>query len=146
MASRWLLETEPGEYSFGDLVRDRQTAWDGVMNAADPRFRRFDLVRLPRLSVMPVPEPLWRAILLKTKAVDLFDATVAEPPLRDRVEQIQAIGLSHVPEDSWPTRRLSACRAAASTTRGRRGGEEAAMKPEVARILREADVDPLEAG
>jgi predicted RNA-binding protein with PUA-like domain len=30
---------------------------------ADPRFRAFDLVRLPRLSVMPVPPPLWRALL-----------------------------------------------------------------------------------
>lgn len=30
---------------------------------ADPRFRAFDLVRLPRLSVMPVPEHLWEATL-----------------------------------------------------------------------------------
>jgi predicted RNA-binding protein with PUA-like domain len=30
---------------------------------ADSRFRGFELVRLPRLSVMPVPEPLWRALL-----------------------------------------------------------------------------------
>ncbi len=39
MASRWLLKTEPGEYSFDELVR------------------------LPRLSVMPVPDPVWDAIL-----------------------------------------------------------------------------------
>jgi len=131
MPNRWLLKTEPGEYSFEDLTRDGQTRWDGVRNAlalrhlsairqgdvlliyhtgtvravvglaqavsepypdptqtdprlavvdvapvrqlpgpvpltaikADPRFRGWDLVRLPRLSVMPVPEPLWRAIL-----------------------------------------------------------------------------------
>jgi predicted RNA-binding protein with PUA-like domain len=29
----WLLKTEPSEYSFGDLVRDRKTAWSGVKNA-----------------------------------------------------------------------------------------------------------------
>jgi predicted RNA-binding protein with PUA-like domain len=28
----WLLKTEPGEYSFEDLVRDRVTAWTGVSN------------------------------------------------------------------------------------------------------------------
>jgi predicted RNA-binding protein with PUA-like domain len=131
MSNRWLLKTEPGEYSFEDLLREGRTAWDGVTNAlalrhlravrpgdalliyhtgtvrvvvgearavshpypdpakadprfvvvdlvpvrqlpapvplarikADPRFREFELVRLPRLSVMPVPAPLWRALL-----------------------------------------------------------------------------------
>lgn len=33
---------------------------------ADPRFRAFELIRLPRLSVMPVPAELWRAILALT--------------------------------------------------------------------------------
>jgi predicted RNA-binding protein with PUA-like domain len=28
----WLLKTEPSEYSFEDLVRDRETAWTGVTN------------------------------------------------------------------------------------------------------------------
>jgi predicted RNA-binding protein with PUA-like domain len=129
--NRWLLKTEPGEYSFDDLVREKRTVWDGVANplalkhlrairrgdelliyhtgnvraavglaeaASDPypdparneaklvavevvplfplarpvtleaikadrTFRAFELVRLPRLSVMPVPEVLWRRIL-----------------------------------------------------------------------------------
>ena len=26
----WLLKTEPGEYAYEDLVRDRVTAWSGV--------------------------------------------------------------------------------------------------------------------
>ena len=30
--SYWLLKTEPGTYSFADLVRDKQTVWDGVTN------------------------------------------------------------------------------------------------------------------
>jgi predicted RNA-binding protein with PUA-like domain len=30
---------------------------------ADPAFEGFDLVRLPRLSVMPVPRELWDRIL-----------------------------------------------------------------------------------
>jgi len=136
MAHRWLLKTEPREYSFEDLLRDRRTPWDGVTNPlalrhlrairpgdelliyhtgsvraavgvaravsrpypdparkdpklvvvdvqplralsrpvslasikADPRFRGFELVRLPRLSVMPVPAALWRALLAMARA------------------------------------------------------------------------------
>ncbi len=131
MGDRWLLKTEPGEYSFDDLIRDGKTVWDGVTNPlalrhlrairrgdelliyhtgnvraavglaraesdpcpdpskqdpkivvvdvvpirrlaqavsleaikAAPAFRDFELVRLPRLSVMPVPAALWKRIL-----------------------------------------------------------------------------------
>ena len=30
----YLLKTEPGDYSYDDLVRDRKTHWDGVANPA----------------------------------------------------------------------------------------------------------------
>jgi predicted RNA-binding protein with PUA-like domain len=30
----FLLKTEPGTYSFDDLVRDKKATWDGVKNAA----------------------------------------------------------------------------------------------------------------
>ncbi len=29
----WLIKTEPSEYSFADLVRDKKTVWSGVSNA-----------------------------------------------------------------------------------------------------------------
>jgi predicted RNA-binding protein with PUA-like domain len=32
MPSYWLLKTEPGEYSYADLERDRRAEWDGVTN------------------------------------------------------------------------------------------------------------------
>jgi len=32
MGTDYLLKTEPSEYSFDDLVRDRATEWDGVSN------------------------------------------------------------------------------------------------------------------
>jgi len=32
MGHDYLLKTEPSEYSFADLVKDRQTQWDGVSN------------------------------------------------------------------------------------------------------------------
>lgn len=28
----WLVKSEPGTYSFDDLVRDKKTTWDGVRN------------------------------------------------------------------------------------------------------------------
>ncbi|NIR42511.1 MAG: EVE domain-containing protein [Gemmatimonadetes bacterium] len=131
MGAKWLLKSEPDEYSFDDLEREGRAVWDGVRNAvalrnmrqvqagdgaffyhtgkeraivgvarieSDPypdpdaddekivvfevspvrRLARpvtlaevkaadelddWELVRLPRLSVMPVPERLWSRIL-----------------------------------------------------------------------------------
>ena len=131
MAGRWLLKTEPGTYSWTDLVRDRRTVWDGVKNPlalkhlaamkngddvfvyhsgaekaavgiarvvrapyadpkkddprlvvvdlepvrplpkparldemrTNPKLAGFELLRLPRLSVMPVPAAVWTEIL-----------------------------------------------------------------------------------
>ena len=33
MSACWLLKTEPSDYSFDDLLRDKATVWDGVGNA-----------------------------------------------------------------------------------------------------------------
>jgi predicted RNA-binding protein with PUA-like domain len=126
--AHWLLKTEPGDYSYDDLVRDKRATWDGVSNAlalrhlrdmrkgdlayiyhtgkereivgvaeiasnpapdprdeklividltpkrrlsnpvtleklkSDARFNDFALIRIGRLSVMPVPADLWDAI------------------------------------------------------------------------------------
>ena len=130
MSRRWLFKTEPSEYSYDDLEREKKTVWSGVSNNLalknlrqvrlgdeiliyhtgdekavvglaeaineaypDPkendeklivvnikpkrRFARavtlaeiknaealkdFDLVRLPRLSVMPVNDTHWAAL------------------------------------------------------------------------------------
>jgi predicted RNA-binding protein with PUA-like domain len=32
MPRRWLFKTEPNEYSFDDLEREKKTVWDGVGN------------------------------------------------------------------------------------------------------------------
>ena len=34
MTASYLLKTEPSEYSFADLSREKQTVWDGVSNPA----------------------------------------------------------------------------------------------------------------
>lgn len=37
MAARWLVKTEPSDYSFDQLVRDGRTEWTGVRNAVAQR-------------------------------------------------------------------------------------------------------------
>ena len=40
----WLLKTEPGDYSFDDLERDRKTHWDGVTsNMAQMNMRAMQV-------------------------------------------------------------------------------------------------------
>jgi predicted RNA-binding protein with PUA-like domain len=128
--ARWLLKTEPGTYSFDDLMREKKTVWSGVKNPTalqhirsmkkgdailiyhtgnekaaagtatvasdpypdpdagderfvvvdiksgsrlqrpvalpefkrDPTFKGFDLLRIGRLSVVPVPDAMWERI------------------------------------------------------------------------------------
>jgi predicted RNA-binding protein with PUA-like domain len=117
---KWLFKTEPSDYSFERLLREKKTNWTGVKNALalrhlrqvrkgdliaiyhtgnvkavvgiaragadatgdaveiapvkalppvplaaikrDARFQEFPLVRMGRLSVMPVPDALWKAL------------------------------------------------------------------------------------
>ena len=40
MADYYLLKTEPSEYSFADLQRDKETLWDGVSNPVAVRNLR----------------------------------------------------------------------------------------------------------
>lgn len=40
MYAHYLLKTEPSDYSFADLARDRETIWDGVTNPAALKFLR----------------------------------------------------------------------------------------------------------
>jgi predicted RNA-binding protein with PUA-like domain len=40
MSSDYLLKTEPSEYSFADLQRDKATEWDGVSNPTAVRNLR----------------------------------------------------------------------------------------------------------
>ena len=127
----WLLKTEPGSYSWSDLVREKKTTWSGVTNAtalihlrtmkkgdlaliyhtggeraavgiaeiasapyadpsqndeklvvvdvkpqkalakpvgldvikADKTFAGWDLLRIGRLSIVPVPAAMWKRIV-----------------------------------------------------------------------------------
>jgi predicted RNA-binding protein with PUA-like domain len=73
MARHWVLKTEPSEYSFADLVRDRRTRWEGVSNPVALKHLRSmlegdeafiyhtgnekSLVGLARIVSPPYPDP-----------------------------------------------------------------------------------------
>lgn len=38
--AKWLVKTEPGDYSFDDLVRDGKTTWNGVNNNLALKYLR----------------------------------------------------------------------------------------------------------
>jgi predicted RNA-binding protein with PUA-like domain len=40
VTSHYLLKTEPSEYSFADLSRDKETTWDGIANPVALRHLR----------------------------------------------------------------------------------------------------------
>jgi len=40
VTAHYLLKTEPSEYSFADLARDKETTWDGVSNPVAVRNLR----------------------------------------------------------------------------------------------------------
>jgi predicted RNA-binding protein with PUA-like domain len=40
MAGHWIFKTEPTDYSWDDLVRDKRTAWSGVKNALAQKHLR----------------------------------------------------------------------------------------------------------
>ncbi len=39
-SGRWLLKTEPDDYSYDDLERDGRTVWDGIANNAALKWMR----------------------------------------------------------------------------------------------------------
>lgn len=73
MPAYWIVKSEPSTYSFGDLVRDGRTRWDGVRNSqALSNLRAMKkgdrvlfyhtggekaLVGLARVAGAPYPDP-----------------------------------------------------------------------------------------
>lgn len=73
MPQHWILKTEPSDYSFADLQRDRRTRWSGVSNpvalkhlrsmAPDDEVMIYHtgdekrIVGLARVAGAPYPDP-----------------------------------------------------------------------------------------
>jgi predicted RNA-binding protein with PUA-like domain len=113
MPRYWVLKTEPSEYGFADLVRDRRTRWEGVSNPVALKHLRSmnegdealiyhtgnekTLVGLARVVSAPYPDPKDpKLVVVDIEAVKPLPRTVplaeikAEPAFAD-------LGLVRVP-------------------------------------------------
>lgn len=106
--SCWLLKTEPGTYSFADLLREGRTVWEGVANALAQKHLRAAragdealvyhtgdekaVVGLARVASDPYPDPRHpggKLVVVELEPVRRLPAAVtlaevkADPAFRD---------------------------------------------------------------
>jgi len=79
VAQAYLLKTEPSEYSFADLQRDKTTVWDGVTSPAGVKHLR----EMPSGAHLVIYETANRKCTVGTAKVISVDAT---DPKNPRVE------------------------------------------------------------
>jgi predicted RNA-binding protein with PUA-like domain len=68
----FLLKTEPDAYSFDDLIRDKETVWDGVTNPAAVKFLR-EMKSGERLVIYHTGDVRTAVGTAKTVSVDASD-------------------------------------------------------------------------
>jgi len=68
VARHWVLKTEPSEYGFPDLVRDRRTRWEGVSNPVALKHLRSMLEGDDALTIHPPEDGK-----LRTAAIATYD-------------------------------------------------------------------------
>jgi predicted RNA-binding protein with PUA-like domain len=92
----WLVKTEPGDYSFDDLLKDRRTVWDGVSNPQAVKNLRSMAVGdrvfvyhsgserriVGRAEVARAASGSGREVQVELKAVDLLAASVSLADLK----------------------------------------------------------------
>jgi predicted RNA-binding protein with PUA-like domain len=76
MSSFYLLKTEPSEYSFGDLQRDKVTVWDGVSNPTAVK----NLREMPSGARLIIYETADRKSAVGTASVVSVDASDPKNP------------------------------------------------------------------
>lgn len=123
--AHWLMKSEPGAYSWADLVRDGTTEWDGVRNNAarlhlkamkcdDEAFfyhsmaerAVIGIMRIVRAAAPDRKDPDW--VVVKVEPVRALERPVtlkeikADPRLRE-MELIRQSRLSVAPvrEEEW---------------------------------------------
>jgi predicted RNA-binding protein with PUA-like domain len=79
VSQAYILKTEPSEYSFADLERDKTTVWDGVTSPAGVKHLR----EMPSDARLVIYETANRKCTVGTAQVISVDAT---DPKKPRVE------------------------------------------------------------
>lgn len=94
MTAHYLLKTEPSEYSFADLSRDKETTWDGVSNPVAVRNLRAMSPgdRLVIYETGKVKSAVGTAVVVSVQGTDAGDPRVrikAAKPLAGAVSLAQ---------------------------------------------------------
>jgi predicted RNA-binding protein with PUA-like domain len=77
MADYYLLKTEPSEYSFADLLRDKTTVWDGVTSPAGVKRLR----EMKAGAKLVIYETASRRTAVGTATVISVDASDPKKPI-----------------------------------------------------------------
>ena len=122
--AHWLMKSEPGSYSWDDLVRDKATEWDGVRNptarqhlkAMKPGDEAFfyhsgeerRIVGIMRVSRGPKPDPKDPAwVSVAVEPVRPFGPVTlkvikAEPSLAEmELVRLSRLSVSPVRDEEW---------------------------------------------
>jgi predicted RNA-binding protein with PUA-like domain len=125
--AKWLLKSEPGTYSWDDLVRDGKTVWDGVRNhtaaqnlkamaAGDEAFfyhsgEGKEVVAIARIvtpAFKDASDPTGVFVAVEIAPVRAVKAPVtlaqikAEPSLKDMdLVRLSRLSVSKVTDEQW---------------------------------------------
>ena len=117
MPSYWLMKSEPGTYSWDDLVREGETVWDGVRNhrasnnmrameVGDQAFfyhsvKGKEIVGIAEITKAGVtdptdPEGKWATVYIKPVRELERPVTLAEIKADETLQDIELIRLSRL--------------------------------------------------
>lgn len=123
--AHWLMKSEPGTYSWDDLVRDRKTEWDGVRNptarlhlkamkAGDEAFfyhsgeerQIVGIMRVTREARPDPKDPNWVSVQVEAvRPVDppvTLKAIKGEPALaKMELVRLSRLSVSPVRDEEW---------------------------------------------
>ena len=122
--AHWLMKSEPGVYSWDDLVRDESTEWDGVRNPTarihlramrkgDEAFfyhsgderQVVGIMRVTREAKPDPKDPNWVSVAVeavRSLAPVTLKAIKAEPSLaKMELVRLSRLSVSPVRDDEW---------------------------------------------
>ncbi len=98
MTAHFLLKTEPSDYSFADLRRDKETVWDGVANPAALRNLR-NMGPGDRLVIYETGDVKSAVGLATVVSVDGADAKEPRVRIKAAKQLLEAVPLSQIKAD-----------------------------------------------
>lgn len=98
MTAHFLLKTEPSDYSFADLRRDKETVWDGVANPAALRNLR-NMGPGDRLVIYETGDVKSAVGLATVVSVDGADAKEPRVRIKAAKQLLKAVPLAQIKAD-----------------------------------------------